>query len=317
MRSFSGIVVNGLLLALCAAPSPAQTTVRRVKVLDSKEAVEIEVEASGRIVPETRVLTGPDRLVVDFPNAIPGLQLHNQPVNRGEVKDVRVGLFQAKPPITRVVLDLKSAQSYQIFPYGRTVIVKITGNGGDTMGLNGFPPQPPARAGPVPASPISGTQPAHDDPPAKPTLEVSFQNGLLAIKADKATLSDVLVAVQQRTGAQISLAAGAEQEKVVTNLGPAPAPEVLAQLLNGSKFNFLILSAVNDPHQLDRVILSARGPREAPPLAPLTENDLGDSPVPPASAQAPPGNTPPPNAEIPPQSKPEIPPTADEGPRNE
>ena len=39
---------------------------------------------------------------------------------------------------------------------------------------------------------------------------------------------------------------------------PAPAPEVLARLLNGSKFNFLILSSANDPRVLDRVILSSR-----------------------------------------------------------
>ena len=72
------------------------------------------------------------------------------------------------------------------------------------------------------------------------------------------TLSQVLFAVQQRTGAEVSIAAGAEQETVAVDLTPGPAPEVLARLLNGSKFNFLILSAANDPQRLDRVILSPR-----------------------------------------------------------
>ena len=120
------------LCACFAVPSFAQVSVRSVKVLGSKDTVEIEVEASERIVPETRVLTGPDRLVVDFPNATPTSQVRNQSVDRGEVKDVRVGLFQSKPPVTRVVLDLKTARSFQIFPYGRTVMIKVTGDGGAT-----------------------------------------------------------------------------------------------------------------------------------------------------------------------------------------
>src|SRR6201993_4635114 len=114
--------------ACLAIPSVAQISVRSVKVLGSNDTVEIEVEASDRIVPETRVLTGPDRLVIDFPNTIPGTQVRNQSVDRGEVKDVRVGLFQSKPPVTRVVLDLKSARSYQIFPYGRPAMIKVTGD---------------------------------------------------------------------------------------------------------------------------------------------------------------------------------------------
>ena len=119
-----------MLAGACAclsATSLAQVSVRSVKVLGSKDIVEVEVEASDRIVPETQVLSGPDRLVIDFPNAVPGSQIRNQSIDRGEVKDVRVGLFQARPPVTRVVLDLKSARSFQVFPYGRTVMINVTG----------------------------------------------------------------------------------------------------------------------------------------------------------------------------------------------
>ena len=62
----------------------------------------------------------------------------------------------------------------------------------------------------------------------------------------------------------------------MADIAPGPAPEVLARLLNGSKFNFLILSAVDDPAKLDRVILSTR-PEGAyvapPPLAPVQNPD--------------------------------------------
>jgi hypothetical protein len=271
-----------LLAALCAPLAAtalhAQISVRGIKVLDSKDAVEIEVEASDRVVPQTQVLTGPDRLVIDFPNAIPGAQLRNQSVDRGEVKDLRFGLFQGKPPVTRIVIDLKSAQSYQVFPYGRTTIIKVLGNApGVSAAVSDSAAQSQSRPGLVAANFTPGADPVQVAPAPQPLI-VTFHDGLLTIKANRATLSEVLLAVQQRTGAEVSLAAGAEQEKVVVDLGPAPAPEVLAQLLHGSNFNFLILSAARDPKQLDRVILTPRSEGGSMPLAQIQNNpnDPGD-----------------------------------------
>ena len=273
MHKLPRFLANRLLVAgACAclgATSLAQISVRSVKVLGSKDSVEIEVESSDRIVPETRVLTGPDRLVIDFPNAVPGSQIRNQSVDRGEVKDVRVGLWQSKPPITRLVLDLKSARSYQVFPYGRTVMIKVLGD------VSSAPVDDEAQAGQRPgliaANYVTSAEPV--SVAARP-LQVSYQNGMLGVNANKATLSEVLYAIQQRTGAEISIPAGAEQERVVTDIGPAPAAEVLARLLNGSRFNFLILNSATDPRQLDRVILSVRGEGAAFVPAPLpAQND--------------------------------------------
>lgn len=287
MHSLSRIVLSRLLLAALCAPLTmsfllAQTSVRSVKVLGSKDAVEIEVQASDRIVPQAQVLTGPDRLVIDFPNAVPGSQLRGQSVNRGEVKDLRVGLLRAKPPLTRLVLDLRSAQSYEIFPNGRTVIIKLTGGTpGLSAGVGHSAAEPAKRPGLVVANYTPGPQPVGIVGYAQPALEVTYRNGLLGITANKATLSEVLHAVQQRTGAEISIAAGADQEQVVADLPPGPAPEVLARLLNGSKFNFLILSAVDNPQRLDRVILSTRPEAGFAPLAPMpvqnnSNEDEGD-----------------------------------------
>jgi hypothetical protein len=320
----SRLLLAGFCGALTSPVLLAQTSVRTVKVLGARDAVEIEVEASDRIVPQTQVLTGPDRLVIDFPNAVPSNQLRSQSVDRGEVKDVRIGLFQGKPPITRIVLDLKSAQSYQVFPSGRTVIIKVLGGGaGDTAAgvensasghsLSEHSPspsehspsepsasEPATRPGLVVANYVPGAALASVESATQLKLEVSFRDGLLGIRANMATLSEVLFAVQQRTGAEISIAAGAEQERVVTDIAPGPAPEVLAKLLNGSRFNFLILSAANDPQRLDRVILSARAEGGVMPLPPVeTQNGSADNddaavppPVPPSnppSAQNPPG----------------------------
>ncbi len=157
------------------ARSLAQVSVRSVKVLGSKDIVEIEVEASDRIIPESQVLTGPDRLVVDFPNAVPGNQVRNQSIDRGEVKDVRVGLFQAKPPVTRVVLDLKSARSYQIFPYGRTVMIKVTGGSVSSESAATDYGQHASRPGLITANYTSSAEPV--SVPAPTPLQVSYRDG--------------------------------------------------------------------------------------------------------------------------------------------
>ncbi|MFZ0956868.1 MAG: AMIN domain-containing protein [Candidatus Sulfotelmatobacter sp.] len=297
--------------------SPSHSSsVRHVQVLDGKNDVEIEVEGSDRLLPETQVLTGPDRLVVDFPNALPGNAVRNQVVNRGEVKSVRVGLFQSSPPVTRVVLDLKTAQSFQVFPYGRTVIIKVTGNAAPIASTNAngkvevddFPPA--ARPGLASVSyAAAGARMQSPPAPAKSTLEVTFRNGLLSIHANKASLSEILFAVHERTGAEVAVAAGAETEQVVAEYGPAPAPEVLARLLNGSRFNFLILSSPDNPQKLDRVILSLRGSGAVVPLqqmpAPAEEEEVSAPSA--ANPQNEPAvaNAPPQPPKAPPEARPD------------
>jgi hypothetical protein len=277
-------------------------------VLDSRNQVEIEIETSDRVVPQINVLTGPDRLVVDFVNALPGPQLRNQPVNRGEVKSLRVGLFSSDPPVTRVVLDLNGPQRYQVFPSGRTVILKVGGAAGtEAARLSTTSGAALVNANyAVPAVPASAPAPL----PVKPPLEVSFQSGMLSISSNKASLSEILSAVHERTGAEIAIPAGAEQEKVMAELGPAPAPEVLAHLLNGTQFNFLILSSPTNPGGLDRVILTARpdGPMPTPlPQARSLTNDEDEADTQPAAAPPTrtlpptpnPGNDGPPNSDPP------------------
>ncbi len=278
MKAAAGLLVWAAIYLPAQVTGQAVPSIRRVQVLRTRGQVEIEIEASDRVVPHTNVLTSPDRLIVDFVNAVPGAQLRNQAVNREEVKGLRVGLFSSNPPVTRVVLDLNGPQPYQVFPSGRTVIVKVGDGGAVTAGSR------PA-SGPMLVNTNYPTSAAHlsvpTAAPPKPALVVSFQGGLLSINSNKANLSEVLFAIHEQTGAEIAIPAGAEQEQVVAEFGPAPAPEVVAHLLNGSKFNFLILSSSSDPHALDRVILSSRpeGPMPPPrpqPRAVAEEDEDGD-----------------------------------------
>jgi hypothetical protein len=242
----ASVTVPAPAAPLTSAPDTVPQ-VRRVAVLKSGGATEIEIEASERIVPEVQVVTGPDRLVIDFPRATPGRQLRALAVNQGEVKGVRVGLLSAKPPVTRVVLDLKSPQAYQLFPLGKSVIVKL----GGAVGI---------AAAPTPATAPNST-PAPATEPAK-TFEVSFQDGLLSVMSTKGSLAEVLSEIRKQTGADIAIPAGAEQEEVAASLGPGSPRDVVSQLLNGSRYNFILVGADKDPNKLERVILSPKGAGE-------------------------------------------------------
>ncbi len=272
------LFVAGILLGM-ATPAICQVSVRSVKVLGSNDVVELEVEASDRIIPQTQLLSGPDRLVIDFPNSRPSDQVRSQSVDRGEVKDIRIGLFQSNPPVTRLVVDLKTAQNFQVFPNGRTVMIKVMGMNARTNSIaqaGGSNSQPAPQPGLVAANYSANSEPVHIEAVTTPPLQVSYQNGMLGVHSDRATLAEVLFAIQKKTSAEIPIPAGAEQEKVAVDIGPAPAPEVLARLLNGSKFNFLILSAANDPTKLDRVILSTRTEGNFVAPLPQVENNNGD-----------------------------------------
>src|SRR5207247_10911280 len=84
------LAAMGGLVTVCAfaqAVGP-QASIRRVAVLGGSQALELEVTASRPVAPTVIVLTGPERLVIDFPNAVPGSDLRSLPVHRCAVQVV-------------------------------------------------------------------------------------------------------------------------------------------------------------------------------------------------------------------------------------
>jgi hypothetical protein len=106
--------------------------------------------------------------------------------------------------------------------------------------------------------------------------QVSYENNQLTIVAPNSTLAEILRAVRKQTGAEIEIPSA--PERVVTHLGPGPAREVLAELLNGSRFNYILLGSPEDDAVLTRVVLVAKRP-EAQPNAPGTEAAAGAPPA--------------------------------------
>jgi hypothetical protein len=121
--------------------------------------------------------------------------------------------------------------------------------------------QPAPEPAPVPPPPPLTPEQGPSYPP-----EVRFQGGQLTIVARNSTMVDVLTAVKQRTGAAVDMPA-ASGERVVGRFGPGTPRDVMAQLLNGSHYDYVLLGSPADPGALRKVVLMARinGPAIAPP----------------------------------------------------
>ena len=283
-----------------SAPAQASARVQHVVVRGSGDAMEVEIQTSGSpVAPDTQIITGPDRIIVDFPGALPDAELRALKVNRGALKGVRSGLFFSNPPITRIVLDLAEPQSYRISTNQtsttkNTVVVKlgpvnlgsnrqnsVTAGAAKALYVPGEPAAKFQNASLASGTLISGTKAAGtqvaaprvaaavssslsnttvassaaESAPPQPPVTVTLVNGMLTIRTERATLAQVLFEVQRQTQAEIAIPAGAEQEDVAVDLGPAPARDVLGALLNGSPYNFIF---VGDELRLERVILTRR-----------------------------------------------------------
>jgi hypothetical protein len=110
---------------------------------------------------------------------------------------------------------------------------------------------PPLPSGPLPQMPM-------DQIPATPA-KVNFQNGLLTISAQNSTLGEILRDVRKLTGATIDIPAGSgATERVVAHLGPGAPRDVLAVLLNGSSFNYVMIGSSTDLTAVSSVILTPK-----------------------------------------------------------
>jgi hypothetical protein len=106
--------------------------------------------------------------------------------------------------------------------------------------------------------------------------QVTYENNQLTIVAPNSTLADILRAVKKLTGAEIDVPAA--PERVVTRLGPGPARDVVADLLNGSRFNYVLLGAPDNLAALSRVVLVAKSGNQ----------EIAPNPTPVAQMQQPP-----------------------------
>ena len=237
--------MSGAALGLHAASTAAVKPVailQGVTVTSAPGGISVEITASQPVAPRSQSATDPDRLVLDFPNTQPASDLHSKLLNQGELKGFRVARFSVNPLVTRVVIDLNSPQHYQIFPDGKTVIVKLMSDQQQAAGK--------AHVDNV-SFPAKSAQPASN-------LDVQYKNGRLSVVADHVSLAQILNEVHRQTGTEITIPPGGGQEQIVVGISPQPLREALVSLLNGSRFNFIMLDSEHEPGKLKSVILTYR-----------------------------------------------------------
>jgi hypothetical protein len=93
--------------------------------------------------------------------------------------------------------------------------------------------------------------------PAPP--RVVYENGLLTIVAENAPLEEILEQLRVSTGAAVATP-GPLSQRVTAHLGPAPAAQVVSDLLHDLGFNYVIVGA-----PMQSILLA---PRSAAPAAP-------------------------------------------------
>jgi hypothetical protein len=174
------------------------------------------------------------------------------------------------------------------------------------------PEPPPAEVQAAPAKPAAAQpaaapqpQPAPAVPQVAPSMlqqpageaQVVFSGDTLSIRADNSSLSAILHQVAGKSGMQIEGLSG--DERVFGTFGPGSPRDVLADLLNGTAYNVVLLGDLSNgaPRQLILTPTTHGGAAMPPPPQANTDeasNEPEPEPPPPPPEPTPSGTTPPP-----------------------
>ena len=136
------------------------------------------------------------------------------------------------------------------------------------------------------------TEPVSSDDPAPQTHQstkpatnptgstVSYSGGELTIQAENVPLRDVLEAIQARAGVNVVFPSEEMDDSVFDHVGPAPVQEVLAKLLYGSGYNYVLQTSSQNPKIVTKVVLSAQNRVASsgqPPHANPPKNEQADN----------------------------------------
>ncbi len=129
------------------------------------------------------------------------------------------------------------------------------------------PPQqqaPSTQPNPQPAN----RQPAVQLPPQSPyglalqpphPPRISYAGGQLTVTADNSSLPDILNDVVRVTGARLEGTPPPDSERVFGRFGPGTPRDVLNDLLSGSRYDYILVGALDDPGSVRQVMLSPHG----------------------------------------------------------
>jgi hypothetical protein len=101
---------------------------------------------------------------------------------------------------------------------------------------------------------LIGALPLTHQEPA-PLVTVTFDGRLLSVHAHGASLRSVLAVIGKQTGTEVDFGAGSDAGGVYVDIGPATVRDVLRDLLNGSRLNYVMLRSRSDPGFVERLVI--------------------------------------------------------------
>src|ERR1700723_557103 len=181
-------------------------------------------------------------------------------------------------------------------------------------GLANQQAQAPAPAAPPAASPQPQTTPPapQEAPQAAPAVapsmlqqpaqeaQIDFRNDVLSIRANNSSLAAILRQVAVRSGMKVEGLGG--DERVFGSFGPGAPRDVLADLLDGTAYNLVLLGDLNNGAPRELILTPAThggGAIQSPapqvnPDEVSNDQEPAEVPQPPQPEVPPPGTTPPP-----------------------
>lgn len=144
----------------------------------------------------------------------------------------------------------------------------------------------------VPAAPPIPNWPVNDK--AQPA-KVSWDSHGLQVDAANSSLMQILADVSTATGTKV--VGLSRDERIFGTYGPAPAREVLSQLLQGAGYNILMTGGAGDAAPLQLLLTPRKSGASAPYAAsgPVAISEADEEPSAPPQEE-PPQSAPPPNA---------------------
>lgn len=126
----SRILTIAFCLTLLSAAAAAQNfgaarTITSIQIVREKGVPAVEIVSSAALVPEIQTLDNPPRMVIDLRNARPALETKEIAPDKTNILAVHVSQYRAKPPATRITLDLSAPYGSAWDSSGRRLVVHL------------------------------------------------------------------------------------------------------------------------------------------------------------------------------------------------